>query len=143
MTSVMAEPLGLKWSDRVTVETADGDLVDTAPFVKIGPVALSRFALMQRLTLHETLFLQGPTGPRTLYAFRAWQGGAGQGEQLMLVTSRPDGVDVIGPVDPAFETLKILPPLEDTGPVFEFYGEDTKTPLARLEYISGQLLNIE
>lgn len=128
------------WSDRVANETSDGDIVETAPFVEIGTVRLSRFSQMQSLELQETL--RTGKGDEVLHVFRAWQGGASQGEQLMLVTTSEKGLDVIGPHEQDFESMFINPASGDFGPIFELYGADTNKPLERLEYFDGQLIQL-
>lgn len=133
---------GLIWSDRVSKETTDGDILETAPYVEIGTVRLSRFSQMQALTLQDILTIGEGDDVETLFVFRAWQGGASQGEQLMLVTASQKGVDVIGPFEQGFETMKIRPATVDFGPVFELYGADKNKPIERLEYFDGQLIEI-
>lgn len=131
---------GLTWSDRVSKETADGEIMETAPYVEFGTIRLSRFSQMQSLTLQETLATSDADNVETLFVFRAWQGGASQGEQLMLVTASTDGVDVIGPYEQDFESLTTIPSTIASGPIFELYGADKKKLLARLEYFDGQLI---
>ncbi|MEW7007445.1 hypothetical protein [Lentilitoribacter sp. EG35] len=133
---------GLVWSDRVSKETADGDIKETAPYVEIGTIRLSRFSQMQSLTLQDTMTVGSDDEVETLFVFRAWQGGASQGEQLILVTASPNGVDVIGPFAQDFETVTITPATADFGPIFELYGADVDKPIARLEYFDGQLIEI-
>lgn len=129
----------LTWSDRITIENADGSLVETPPSVQIGGVSLSRFTRMQNVALEQSLTL---VEEETIFVFRVWQGGASQGEQLMLVTLSKEGADVVGPHPADFETLKILPQSGDLGPVFEVFGSDPSVPVARLEYFDGQLLEL-
>lgn len=133
----------LTWSDRITKETSDGEIVDTQPFVKIGSVGFSRFADMQRIHLHQTLRIESGEDIETLYVFTVWQGGASQGEQLMLVSVSENGVDVIGPYEQDFETLVVKPATSEFGPRFELIGAGSKNSLAKLEYFDGQLLEQE
>lgn len=139
--AVQAQDLpAIIWADRVAKETNDGGIVESAPFVEIGTVRLSRFSQMQFLSLQETL--QTGNGDEVLHVFRAWRGGASQGEQLMLVTTSKFGVDVIGPYPQDFETLNIVSAKGGYGPIFELFGADANKPLVRLEYFSGQLIEI-
>ncbi|WP_162651902.1 hypothetical protein [Lentilitoribacter sp. Alg239-R112] len=133
---------GLTWSDRVSKETADGDIEEVAPYVELGIIRLSRFSQMQSLTLQDTLTIGDGDDVETLFVFRAWQGGASQGEQLMLVTASASGVDVIGPYEQDFEKLVVIQPTGDFGPIFELVGADKEKPLARLEYFDGQLIKL-
>lgn len=137
------ELASLTWSDRVSRETTDGDIIDTSPFVEIGTIRLSRFSQMQSLTLQETIQIGDGDDTETLYIFRAWQGGAGQGEQLMLVTASAKGLDVIGPYEQNFEKLFVLPAVDDFGLIFELYGTDKNEPLKKIEYLDGQLINLK
>ncbi|MES0885315.1 hypothetical protein [Roseibium sp. SCP14] len=130
------------WSDRITTEKANGDLVDVPPFVRIGNLPLSRFAQMQSLDLHDTLKIDSGDGTETLFVFRAWQGGASQGEQLMIVSLSPAGLDVLGPYPEDFETVKVRGATPETGPVFELYRADPSIPFRSLEYLNGQLLRL-
>lgn len=130
----------LTWSDRLSKETTDGEVVEAAPYAKIGTIRLSRFSQMQALTLQDTLTIGEGDDVETLFVFRAWQGGASQGEQLMLVTASSDGIDVIGPYKQDFEKLTLKPEIGEFGPIFELYGADKDESLARLEYFNGQLL---
>lgn len=132
----------MTWSDRIAKETSDGSIVETPPMVKIGSISLSRFSQMQSLSLHDTLDISKGDDVERLFVFRAWQGGASQGEQLILVTVSSSGVDIIGPHNQGFETMTIKTPANDVGPVFELYGAKEDKPIARLEYFSGQLIEI-
>lgn len=131
------ESYNLSWSDRVSEEQADGTIVDTAPFVHLGNLRLSRFSQMQSLQFQETIATGD--GDEKLHVFTAWQGGASQGEQLMLVTTSKDGIDVIGPHEQDFETMEVVPASADRGPTFLLYGAGDG-PIATLEYFSGQLI---
>jgi hypothetical protein len=137
-----ADGVSLVWSDRITTEKAGGELVDMPPFVRIGDLHLSRFAQMQSLDLHDTLKIESVDGTETLFVFRAWQGGASQGEQLMIVSLSPAGLDVLGPYPEDFETVKVRVPTPQTGPVFELYRADPSIPFRSLEYLNGQLLKL-
>ncbi len=128
----------VKWSDRVSVETDDGKIIDTPPFVSVKGVRLARFALMQSLKLHSTLSVESGEDVETLIVFRAWQGGTSQGEQLMLVSLSTGGLDIIGPHASEFETMEIVPANDDQGPLFLLYG-DEDGPHTALEYVAGQL----
>ncbi|MES0809299.1 hypothetical protein ABLO27_07460 [Roseibium sp. SCPC15] len=140
--ALAAEQPALTWSDRVTVEQESGDLVDTPPIVQVGEISLSRFSQMQSVTLQETLKVDAYDGPETVYVFKVWQGGASQGEQLMLVTLSQQGLDILGPHETDFETLKVIPSEGNAGPVFELFRADTASPLVRLEYFTGQLIEL-
>ncbi|MBG6209244.1 hypothetical protein IWQ49_003915 [Labrenzia sp. EL_126] len=143
LSAVHAKELpGLTWSDRTSKETADGDIKETPPHVEIGGIRLSRFSQMQALALEDTLTIRGDETPETLYVFQAWQGGASQGEQLMLLSVSSSGVDIIGPYPADFESLKIKPASADTGPVFDLCGPDSQVPSTSLEYFDGQLLKL-
>lgn len=131
----------LTWSDRMSKETTDGEILETAPYVEFGTIRLSRFSQMQSLALQDTL--QTENSDEVLHVFRAWQGGASQSEQLMLVTTSEQGIDVIGPHTQDFENIVIKPASGDFGPIFELYGADANTPIERLEYFDGQLINLE
>lgn len=133
---------GLTWSDRVSTEMADGEILETAPYVEIGTIRLSRFSHMQALTLQDTLTIGDGDDVETLFVFRAWQGGASQGEQLMLVSTSSQGVDVIGPYSQDFESLIIVSPKDGLGSIFKLYGTDKDRPMTRLEYFDGQLIKI-
>lgn len=133
---------GLTWSDRVSKETADGGIVETPPIVEIGTIRLSRFSQMRSLNLQETIDIGSGADKETLYVFRAWQGGASQGEQLMLVTTSKQGVDIIGPHPQDFEKLIIKPANSEFGPIFELYGADKNKPIIALEYFDGQLIEL-
>lgn len=128
----------LTWSDRKDIETEDRGWIEDAPFVKIGGLGLSRFANMQRIELQNTLKIEDGDGFETLYVFRVWQGGATQGEQLMLVSLKASGVDIIGPYEQDFETLEIGHLNSESAPEFYLKGGDGEV-LAALEYYVGQL----
>ncbi len=132
----------LIWSDRVSLETTDGEIKETAPIVEIGTVRLSRFSQMRSVTLQHTVMIGEGDDAEALFAFRVWQGGASQGEQLMLVTVSALGVDVIGPYQQDFESFEIRPTKGDMVPIFELHGIDKNKPLARLEYFDGQLIKL-
>lgn len=139
--SVHAQDLpGLIWSDRVSKEVSDGEIIERAPYVEIGTIRLSRFSQMQSLVLQETTVVGEGDDIETLYIFRAWQGGASQGEQLMLVTISEQGVDVIGPYEQNFEKLVVVPAKDDLGPIFELFTNDTNDLPVKLEYFEGQLI---
>jgi len=130
----------LTWSDRVSEETSDGEIVDTAPFVKLGSIAFSRFTDMQAIALETSLKL--PDTSETLHVFRVWQGGASQGEQLMLLSVSEIGVDVIGPHEQDFEVFEITMDKETNSPVF-LLKSDNGVVLAKLGYFSGMLVKEE
>ena len=139
VTSALASDYDIDWKDGALVEQSDGSAEIDPPFVKINGVALSRFAQMYRVELHETIDADGLDGAEKVYVFRIWQGGASQGKQLMLVTTSKAGIDVIGPHEQDFETMEVVPANADQGPLFLLYG-DGDGPIATLEYFSGQLI---
>ncbi|MEO9457419.1 MAG: hypothetical protein ABJE63_11290 [Lentilitoribacter sp.] len=133
----------LIWSDRISTKTADGEIKETGLYVEIGTIRLNRFSQMQALILQDTLSVGDDDDVETIFVFRAWQGGASQGEQLMLVTTSAQGVDIIGPHSQDFENLVVISPKDDRGPIFELVGADKEMLLARLEYFDGQLIKHE
>lgn len=139
--STQAQDLqGINWSDRISEETTDGEIIETPPIVEIGTIRLSRFSQMQSLTLQETIQIGDGEATEALYIFRAWHGGASQGEQLMLVTTSNQGVDVLGPYPQDFEKLVVKSASSEFGPIFELYGADMNAPLAQIEYFDGELI---
>ena len=132
--------LALNWSDRTTIEKEDGTLVDSAPFVSIGNVQFSRFAQMQTVQLHQSVAQTGYEGEETIHVFRVWQGGASQGEQLMLVTVSQTGIDVIGPHPSEFEELKIEAATKERGAMFNLIQSNNVT--VKIEYFAGQLTQV-
>ena len=139
-SAVAGNPYELSWSDRITIEKADGTLVDTPPLVRIDQVQLSRFAQMQTIQLHQSLTQQGYDGEETVHAFKVWQGGASQGEQLMLVTASQTGIDVVGPYPSEFEELAIEPATQTHGIIFNLIQSNNVT--AKIEYFAGQLIQV-
>lgn len=139
--SAYAQIYELDWRDRDMREDENGDIFGDPPFVKINGVALSRFTDMAHIDLFQTLDVDGLYGSEQVFVFTVWQGGAGQGQQIMLVTLSDAGVDLIGPHDQNFETVEIVPANADQGPLFLLYG-DGDGPIAEFEYFSGQLIEL-
>ena len=140
-----AEEMGslpdVTWESRWTEETSNGDLVDHPPFVAVNDVRLSRFSEMQSVTWRDTLTIdQDEDGIEKLYVFTVWQGGASQGEQLMLLSVKPQGIAVIGPYKQDFEKLEIGHINSEGAPEFDLIGADENNPLASLWYADGELL---
>lgn len=127
------------WESRWTEETADGELIDHPPFVAVNDVRLSRFAEMQSITWRDTLTIDhDEDGIETLYVFTVWQGGASQGEQLMLLSVRPQGVAVLGPFPQDFETLQIGHTSSESAPEFRLLAGDGAV-LETVFYVEGFL----
>ena len=94
---------------------------------------------MARVQEVKVLQLRNPSGAETLHVFRVWQGGASQGEQLMLVSLSDSGVGVIGPLQDEFDDMEIVPANTEEGPLFMLYGAGDG-PLAVYEYFNGQMI---
>lgn len=128
------------WESRYAEEKPDGDIIDHPPFVAVNEVRLRRFSEMQSVTFRDRLTIDhGDEGRERLYVFTVWQGGASQGEQLMLLSVRDDGVAVVGPHGQDFETLEIEMVNSESAPYFGLIGADGKR-LGALEYFSGDLV---
>ena len=127
------------WESRWTEETKSGDFKDHPPFVVVNDVRLYRFSEMQSVTWRDTLTIDhGDAGIEKLYVFTIWQGGASQGEQLMLLSVKPHGIAVIGPYKQDFEKLEIGHFNSDSAPEFSLIGAD-KEAVARVDYVLGEL----
>ena len=98
----------LDWKNRWSEETNDDEIIDNPPFVAVDGVRLHRFSEMQSIAYQgEFLIELGEYGTERLHVFSVWQGGASQGEQLMAVSIRQTGIDIIGPHGQNFEKLRI------------------------------------
>ncbi|MFK7844276.1 MAG: hypothetical protein AB8G77_03170 [Rhodothermales bacterium] len=132
----------LEWENRDVVEKADGDYTETPPFVSVNGVRLKRFSQMQLIALEELVYIEDSDEPEKLYVFRVWQGGASQGEQLMLVSLSQGGLIVIGPHEQEFEALFIDRTGNEDLPLISLKDGDN-TELAKFLYIDGQLIKSE
>ncbi|GKX33589.1 MAG: hypothetical protein MnENMB40S_12070 [Rhizobiaceae bacterium MnEN-MB40S] len=138
-------PGGLKvtWESRWSEEAGNGDIVDHPPFVAVNDVRLYRFSEMQSVTYRDTLRIDhGDEGDERLYVFTVWQGGASQGEQLMLLSVRNDGVAVIGPHFMEFERLTIEMVNSESAPYFAFVSADGAI-LGAVDYVHGELIEAD
>ncbi|WP_420408277.1 hypothetical protein [Hoeflea sp.] len=125
------------WESRWTEETADGELIEHPPFVAVNDVRLYRFAEMQSVTWRDTLTIDhDEDGIETLYVFTVWQGGASQGEQLMLLSVKPQGIAVLGPYPQDFETLQIGHTNSESAPEFRLLAGDGAV-LETVFYVEG------
>ncbi|WP_428526061.1 hypothetical protein [Roseibium sp.] len=136
---LLAHDYTLQWSDGTLIENNAEYAEFQAPYVKINGVELSRFAHMTRVEELRKLKVPGIEGSEDVHVFQVWQGGASQGLQLMAVTLSDVGVDVIGPLEPDFETIEIVDHNGDQGPLFRLYSADTNS-VAIYEYFDGQML---
>jgi hypothetical protein len=142
LSAAMAETLPkVSWENRVSTETANGDIVDQPPFVSVNDIRLRAFSDMQSINLQQTLTIDhGEYGLETLHVFTVWQGGASQGEQLMLLSVTSNGILVVGPHDQDFESVRVNQVNSDSAPSFDLIGADASKPLARLDYFDGRLI---
>jgi hypothetical protein len=138
----MAETLPkVSWENRVSTETANGDIVDQPPYVSVNDIRLRAFSDMQSINLQQMLTIDhGDYGLETLHVFTVWQGGASQGEQLMLLSITSNGILVVGPHDQDFESVRVNQINSDSAPSFDLIGADASKPLARLDYFDGRLI---
>lgn len=135
----LAHDYTLEWRDGALIENTAESAEFQPPYVMVNGVALSRFAHMTRVEKLRELKVSGIDGTENVHVFQVWQGGASQGLQLMVVTLSDVGVDVIGPLEPEFETIEIVDSTGDQGPLFRLYSADTN-PAASYEYFDGQML---
>lgn len=136
----------LDWQDRTQTQQADGSMADIPPKVTINGIALSRFSSMQQMELAATLQMKGENGPEIVHVFLVWQGGATKGQQIMLLTTSNAGIDVIGPYEQEFDSLKITPARDNQGPLFMLYGGEKSagdTPFAILTYDCGKIIAVD
>lgn len=132
----------LDWENRKAMESVDGDYTETPPFVSVNDIRLKRFSQMQLIALQELVHIESSDGTEKLYVFRVWQGGASQGEQLMLVSLSKGGLIVIGPHEQEFEALFIDRANDEDVPLIRLKDGD-HTELAKFLYIDGQLIKSE
>jgi len=135
----LAHDYTLQWRDGTLIENTAESAEFQPPYVTVNGVVLSRFAHMTRVEELRKLTVPGIDGPEDVHVFQVWQGGASQGLQLMVVTLSDVGVDVIGPLEPDFETIEIVDHTGDQGPLFRLFSADTN-PVASYEYFDGQML---
>lgn len=127
----------VSWQSRWSEETTNGDIVDHPPFVAVDNVRLSRFSEMQSVTYRDELLIDhGEDGLELLYVFTVWQGGASQGEQLMALSIRAEGIDVIGPYAQDFEQLEISQINADSAPEFRILTEEGE-PIETVYFYAG------
>lgn len=127
------------WESRWTEETKGG-LIEHPPFVAVNDVRLYRFSEMQTVTWRDTLEIDhAEEGLEKLYVFTIWQGGASQGEQLMLLSVRPQGIALTGPYKQDFERLEIGHVNSESAPEFDLVGADGEI-IASVDYVLGELL---
>jgi hypothetical protein len=130
----------VSWESRYSEEKADGEIIDHPPFVSVNDVRLSSFSNMQSVTWRNTLTIDhGDMGFEELFVFTVWQGGASQGEQLMLLSVMENGIEVIGPYGQDFEKLEIDHVNSESAPEFSLIGADGLA-LDLLHYVSGQFV---
>lgn len=135
----MEEPK-VSWENRWSEELGSGDIINHPPFVAVNDIRLYRFSEMQTVTYRDDLLINlGEEGYERLYVFMVWQGGASQGEQLMLLSVRPGGVTIAGPHSRDFETLEIDQANPESAPVFILKGADGVT-LEKVSYSFGELV---
>lgn len=146
-----ADDLRLSWSDMAFSTDADGTYIETPPNVSLSTISqplntirFAKFSKMRRVELHDRF--NTVTGyddiDETVYVFRVWQGGATQGEQLMLLTVSDYGVAVIGPHPQDFETLTLQKKNVSKGVIFAMFGGDPNVALARTEYLDGEFIDL-
>ena len=109
LMAVAEERPTIEWKTRWSEEASGGEIIDNLPFVAVDGVRLHRFSEMQSIAYQgEFLIELGEYGTERLHVFSVWQGGASQGEQLMAVSIRQTGIDIIGPHGQDFEKLRII-----------------------------------
>ncbi len=109
LMAVAADWPTMDWKSRWSEETNDGEITDYPPFVAVDGVRLHRFSEMQSIAYQGVFLVEhGELETERLHIFTVWQGGASQGEQLMAVSIRQTGIDIMGPYGQDFEKLRII-----------------------------------